>query len=495
MKTVLYLRVSTVEQAEEGYSIRAQRAQLIDYCRVNDYEVVDIYIDDGYSAKDLNRPRLRNLLKDAERGLFDAVLVYKLDRFTRSVRDLYELLERLNRNSVGFISKQEKFDTTSAMGRAMIGLLAVFAQFERELIAERVRMGQEQKVKEGKKPGGKFPFGYDKEGNLIPEEAQTLRRLRELYMEGKLGFKSIAIQLNREGLLRRGYDWRSSTAALTLENPFYAGIVQFGGKMSNGKYPQRKRELRVDVIRSIGSHEPVFTEEEYNAHLTLMRKRTDAGYSRKKDYWFSGLLRCGRCGQAMYGRLTTKRMSGGEIQRSPYYICGQRKENDKCTMPIFRQSHIWHMMSEHIKGLKEEKELTAEQQRELKKKSESVDKAVNKLKRELSDIKERVKKWQYMFVEGMINADDLRNRLDEEATMESELKQEIESIQLREKESPALQSQLFGMMELWPVLDDIDKKEILATIVEEIEVHTDEVSPKGVKNKFFPASIKIKYRQ
>lgn len=495
MRVVCYLRVSTTEQAEDGYSIRAQRAQLIDYCRVNDYEITNIYIDEGYSAKDMNRPALKQLLADAEKGLFDAVVVYKLDRFTRSVKDLYELLDYLNRHNVGFISKQEKFDTTTAMGRAMIGLLAVFAQFERELIAERVRMGQEQKVKEGKKPGGKYPFGYDKAGELVPEEAETLRRLRELYMKENLGFKSIAIRLNQEGLMRRGFDWRASTAALTLENPFYAGIIQFGGKMANGKYPQRKRDLRVEVLRSQGSHEPVFTEDEYNEHIALMRQRTDSGFSRKADYWFTGLLRCGRCGGSMHGRLTnTKTRADGTVVRTAYYICSNRKENDKCTMPIFRQVHIEHMILEHIKAIQQNQDLTENEMRQHRRQQESIDKTVQKLKRDIEGIKERVKKWQFMFVEGLISADDLRKRIDEEHVKEVDLKEQIERMRQHEKESPAMQSELFSLAQLWPRLSDEDKRQEAAYIFQEIKIQTDEVNPKGVKNKFFDASIQLKYR-
>lgn len=495
MRVVLYIRVSTTEQAEEGYSIRAQRAQLVDYCRVNDYEIVDIYIDEGFSAKDMNRPALKRLLTDAQKGLFDAVVVYKLDRFTRSVKDLYTLLDYLNKHNVGFISKQEKFDTTTAMGRAMIGLLAVFAQFERELIAERVRMGQEQKVKEGKKPGGKYPYGYDKEGNEIAEEFVVIRRLRELYMSGTMGFKTIAIQLNREGLTRRGFDWRASTAALTLENPFYAGIIQFGGKLSNGKYPQRKRELRVEVIRSFGNHQPVWTEDEYNEHLALMRQRTDSGYSRKLEYWFTGLLRCGRCGAAMHGRLSTSRVrSDGSITRTPYYICNSRKENDKCSMPIFRQSHIEHLLMQHISGLRDNEELSEIEKRQFQRQQMSIDKTVQKLKRDMEGIKERVKKWQYMFVEGMVDPQDLRKRLDEEYERESELKVQIEKLQQQDKESPELQLELFRVAEIWRKLGDDEKKISLSNLFQEIKLNTDEVNPKGVKNRFFDASIQVKYK-
>lgn len=495
MRTVLYLRVSTNEQAQDGYSIRAQRAQLVDYCRVNDYEVVDIYIDEGFSAKDMKRPALKRLLDDAQKGLFDAVIVYKLDRFTRSVRDLYELLDYLNKNNVGFISKQEKFDTTTAMGRAMIGLLAVFAQFERELIAERVRMGQEQKVKEGKKPGGRVAFGYDNKFNLIPEEAVAIRRLRELYMENKLGFKSIAIEMNKDpSMTRRGFVWRASTVALTLENPFYAGIIQFGGKMSNGKYPQRKRNLRVDVIETKGNHEAIFTEEEYQEHVSLMWKRTDGGYSRKLDYWFTGLLRCGRCGGSMFGKMTKKTLANGTIQRVPFYTCSRRKENNLCTQPIFRQVHIEHLMMDYINKFRITQEKLSEEKVLIKKETQGRKTRLQKLKRDLDGAKERIKKWQYMFVEGLVTADDLRKRLDEEYIKETEIKESIDELNIHDQETPVIQSRLFALSDLWGDLNDMEKKEILAEIFDEITLSTDEVNPKGVKNRFFDASIKVKYK-
>lgn len=494
MKAVIYIRVSTTEQAEEGYSIRAQRGQLVDYCRVNDLEVVNIYIDDGYSAKDINRPQLKSLLKDAEDGLFDAVVVYKLDRFTRSVKDLYELLEHLKKYNVDFISKQEKFDTSTAMGKAMIGILGVFAQFERELIAERVRMGMEQKVKEGKRPGGKFPYGYDKQSNLIPEEKEVLRYLRYLYVTERLGFKNIAIRLNNEGKLRRGFLWRASTVALTLENPFYAGIIEFGGKMPNGKYPARKRELRVEVIRMDGSHEPVYTREEFAEHIALMRSRSDSGYSRKMEYWFTGLLRCGYCGGSMHGRLTTKRLVAGKEVRTAYYICSNRKENESCKQPIFRQVHIEHLVMDYIKKIPLDQNLTKQARSKMVVQENDRQKQIAKLRRDLENVKERVKKWQYMFVEELVTADDLRKRLDEEYQKETAIRNDLEELQRQGKETVEIQSKLKNIADIWDQLTDLEKKDILYDIFEEIKVITHVINPKGVKNKFFDASIQVKYR-
>jgi len=235
--------------------------------------------------------------------------------------------------------------------------------------------------------------------------------------------------------------------------------------------------------------------EEYEEHYRLMHMRKGSGYSRKLEYWFTGLLRCGRCGAAMHGRLTTSRKrKDGSIVRTPYYICNRRKDNDTCRMPIFRQVHIEHLVMEYINNLQIDQALKESEQRKIKKQQANIEKQIQKLKRDLESIKERKKKWQYMFVEELITADVLRERLDEENSKEMELQQKLDELQSRERETPAIQNMLVSMADLWPVMNDEEKKEILYTIFEEIRVHTTEENPKGVKNKFFDAYIQVKYR-
>ncbi|WP_052476140.1 recombinase family protein [Cohnella kolymensis] len=492
MKVAIYVRVSTEEQANEGYSIRAQKNQLVDYCRVNEYEISNIYIDEGISAKDTNRPDLQKLLAAAKEGAFDAVLVYKLDRFTRSVKDLYELLEYLSSLGIGFISRQEKFDTTTAMGRAMIGILGVFAQFERELIAERVRFGMEQKVREGKRPGGKVPFGYDKNERLIEEEAEQIRMVRRLYMGG-LSYQSVAVRMTRDGHKRRKYDWTATTVMLTLENAYYAGIIRYGTKMPNGKYAWRKKETRVKVLDVEGSHEPIWTVNEYEEHIARMRRRSVGGNGSKHDYWFNGVLRCGRCGAAMYGKQTTRRTlkSGKEVTNS-YYWCSRRKDNKSCNMPMFRESHVTHLIMEHIEKIRLDHMAVETEKKSLKKQEDERKQEASRLKRELDKIRARIKKWQYAFAEDLITDSDLKKRMNEEKDLEAQTLSKLHALETSE-ESDIL-DRLVGLTEQWTSLDDADKNELITTVFEKITLHTDEVNVKGVKNAFFPASIEVEYK-
>ena len=134
-KVAIYVRVSTTSQAEEGYSIEEQKDKLEAYCKIKDWSVYKVYTDGGFSGSNTNRPAIEQLIKDAQKKKFDTVLVYKLDRLSRSQKDtLYLIEEVFIKNGIEFLSLQENFDTSTPFGKAMIGLLAVFAQLEREQI-------------------------------------------------------------------------------------------------------------------------------------------------------------------------------------------------------------------------------------------------------------------------------------------------------------------------------------------------------------------------
>ena len=161
-RVFLYIRVST-ESQEEGYSIDEQKDRLLAYCKAHGWIVVAIFIDPGHSGSNLNRPAMQTMIEAAERRDADAVLVYKLDRLSRSQKDTLYLIEDVFMpNGVDFISMQENINTASVFGKAMIGVLSVFAQLEREQITERTMMGRDGRAKEGKwHGGGTEPIGYD----------------------------------------------------------------------------------------------------------------------------------------------------------------------------------------------------------------------------------------------------------------------------------------------------------------------------------------------
>lgn len=438
MRVAIYPRVSTDMQAEEGYSLDGQISRCKAYCVSQGWEVVDIYFEDGESAKDLNRPELQRLLSDAEKGLFDVVLVYKLDRLTRSVRDLHSLLDTFEKYGIKFRSATEIYDTTTAMGKLFITIVAALAEWERGNLAERVRFGMETLVRDGKWHGGPVPYGLSWNEDtytmsIVQDEYKVMRELRRLYMSGH-GFGATAKALNLMGYDRRGYPWSAQSVWYVLDNPIYAGKLRYGERKQNGKYATRKKEERVDVIWADNGFPVIFTWEEYQEHTDRMRKRQFYGHSKKREYWFSGVIRCSRCGSTMIGRpYRNKRVDGSVPQGIVNYICSSRSQQKGCDMPLLRQSVAKDLIMEHIRKITP---LAAD---ELAAAAEQIENTVSnheteleQLRKELKMIADRRKKWQYLFAENLMSESDFRERKREEDDKESFLLGQIEAFKASE---------------------------------------------------------------
>lgn len=224
MAVACYARVSTENQLE-NYSIEEQTERLKLYCKSKDYEIYDMYIDGGYSGGNMERPALQKLLSDVQSGKINAVLVYKLDRLSRSQKDTLNIIEdHFLKNGVDFISLNENFDTSTPFGKAMIGILSVFAQLEKDQITERFTMGRIGRSKAGYYHGGPTaPTGYDyKDGKLIvnPVTSQQVQEVYREFLNGK-SINSIQRQMHE-----KYGGWGSATLVLNvLKNSVYIGMV------------------------------------------------------------------------------------------------------------------------------------------------------------------------------------------------------------------------------------------------------------------------------
>ena len=167
MRVAIYARVSTREQKEHGYSVPGQIRQLNKFAESKNWTVVGEYVDAGVSAKDMNRPELQRMLKDVEEGLIDVILVKALDRLTRSVLDLYKILEYREKNDCKFKSATEIYDTTTAVGRMFITIVSAISQWERENLAERVAFGFVEKAESGRYPRGSEAYGFYSENSKV----------------------------------------------------------------------------------------------------------------------------------------------------------------------------------------------------------------------------------------------------------------------------------------------------------------------------------------
>ena len=287
MITALYPRVSTQEQALHGYSIAEQIERMESYCKAMGWQDRKIYTDAGFSGASLDRPALRQLIQDVQAGSVDRVLVYKLDRLSRSQKDTLYLIEDVFLASgADFVSMTENFDTATPLGRAMIGILSVFAQLEREQIRERLSMGAIARAKAGKYGGSdRLPIGYDyTAGHLVVNEVERaqVEAVFRMYAAG-LSPRSIADTLNSEGRLHKGGTWKPGTIRKMVEKRTYIGEVLYGGAWYPGEHEAIISRELFDQAQAVAQR----SREQHLLHNSRPARATS---------YLGGLLYCGNCG-------------------------------------------------------------------------------------------------------------------------------------------------------------------------------------------------------
>jgi site-specific DNA recombinase len=463
MKVAAYIRVSTHMQVEEGYSLSAQRERLKAYAFSQGWEIVQFYVDEGISAKDMERQELQRMLKGVNEGIFDIVLVYKLDRLTRSVIDLDKLLNVFSKNNVMFKSATEVYDTTTASGRLFIRLVASMAQWERENLGERVRFGMEEKARTGKWTVSTPPYGYDSNDSNLSinhSESAIVKEIYSLYLSG-LGMWKIAKNLNDRRLkTRRNKPWGQNSVHYILKNPIYKGTTRYNFRVNNDQYFEMD-----DVAPAI------ISEEEFNLSQQMMENRKSVHPRQATSrFMFSKVLKCSRCGSTLIGKSsTTKR--GDKKYYSYNYIC-QNKLRGLCDMPsinesFFEQKFIqllekWDFNEYANELIKEEVAVTVED-------NES---SIKQLQSELKKIEKRREKWQYAWADDEMSYTDYKKRMSEENEKEKMIQKELNELTPKES-SPADSSiiDLWTDLKLnWSHMDDQTKKQFILIAVNYIIV-------------------------
>ncbi len=257
VRVAIYTRVSTEDQAKEGFSLAAQEERLRAYCQARGWEVAGIYRDDGHSGRNIRRPAYQKMME--ERDAWDTILVLKMDRIHRNSRNFMEMMESLGAAEKDFVSATESLDTTTAMGRFVMDIIQRIAQLESEQIGERVYIGMSQKAKTGPGVlGFPAPLGYEvSEGALRinDREAVIVRDIFERAQAGKT-MEEIASELNDEHIVtKRGASWTSVKIYRILHNPVYAG------------------HLRWDRFERKAEHEPIVSVDLFNQVQQALRAR------------------------------------------------------------------------------------------------------------------------------------------------------------------------------------------------------------------------------
>lgn len=464
MRVGIYTRVSTQEAKKKGYSLKEQQTRLTKYCEAKEWDIYRVYSDGGHSGADTDRPALQEMLKDLEEGRFDAVLVYKLDRLSRSQKDTMELIEDvfLPKN-INFISMTENLDTTTPVGMAMIGLLSVFAQLERAQIAERMAIGIEGRAKKGKWHGAAFsPIGYEYKNDqlhVIGYESMLVNKAFDMFNK-RIPINRICTEFMELGYRHRyGYFLPASMNKM-LKNPLYAGYIEKNGKLYKGQ------------------HQAIVPKEKFDQAQRLFeeRKNSEVGkYSFKRGSILAGLVFCKHCGAKYYKSVGHKKLDG---TRSQFYVCAtrskkgsskeqvERQKTCKCRNKIYRMEELDRLIYEeitklsfdpkHIEKIKEEVAIDNEKPRQIE--------LINKRIKELSD---QISRYSDLYSLGSMDMDEVKAKIDPLSVERQALRNQLASL---ENDLSASTEEAFKLAQSFgEVLENGNEDDIRFTIEELID--------------------------
>ena len=303
-KCGLYMRVSTEDQAREGFSLPEQKERLEAFCKFKGYEIVDYYEDAGISAKTGNhRPEFERLKDDIKSKRINTIVALKLDRITRSIYDWENLMTFLDENNAYLDCVNDEINTTSANGKMISRLLMSVSQNEIERTSERTKVGMAGAIKNGHIPH-KAPLGYKHEDRKLVIDYSTkdiVVRIFDLYYNG-LSYKKISNLFNEKKVLGRD-NWRDSTIVTILENEIYKGDFVHGKRTNHPTYYE-------DVV------EPIVSKEMWE-DCQVQKKKNSKSYQRTLTYLYLQKLKCPKCGRILGGKATTKKNGKSYF----YYYC------------------------------------------------------------------------------------------------------------------------------------------------------------------------------
>jgi site-specific DNA recombinase len=472
-----YLRVSTDEQAEHGVSLLSQKSRIIAYCQSQGWNLYDLYIDDGYSGKTLNRPAMQRLIVDAKEQKIGAVIVIKLDRLSRRQKDVLYLLEDVfEPSAVGFKSVSEPFDTTTPFGKAAIGMMAVFAQLERETIVERVREGKKEAAKQGRFMGGPIAQGYiynheTKKLEIDAIQAEVVHFIFNEYLNSGKGYQHIADCLNERHTPSPGNakDWGKGTIRMMLHNPFYAGLVKHKGIFHKGQHPA------------------IITEEEFNNAQKIQIIRSS--YNPKSESGLlTGIIFCGECSARMRMKKVWKNPRNPKEQVG-YYVCysqeGSSKEmikNINCKCGYKPALSIDNAVIKYLHGYSQNQKLLKETIDKLLNSSTNnyLSKLMIQATKELDVIKKKIDKWYEAFEKNIISDDDLVKRINDLREKRYYLEQKIIECNKRIELNNNKRATTYDIIKIlrnfniiWDNSSNEEHRQILLSFIEKVSITKD----------------------
>jgi len=484
LSTAIYVRVSTDEQAQEGFSIRAQTDKLKAYAMLKDWDIFDIYSDEGISGKNIvDRPAINRLIDDINAGNVNNVLVFKVDRLTRSTRNLLELVELFEENDCAFNSLTESIDTDTPSGRMFLKIIGIFAEFERENLVSRLKLGFERKAKEGYTLANfKMSYGYSKEkGQKIQtiqqNEAQIVREIFSMYLDGNKSMTGIAKLLNQRKIPTKmnGASWESTSIRGILTNPTYIGKVRYS-------LADESRYFEVD-----GHHERIISDEIFN--LAQEKIKSMPAVSRTKRprevNYFCGVTVCACCD----GKFTTHNYTNKAGNDRCMYRCVKKiyhkNEDITCKSPTISHEKLNTAFIEYIRNYDDfttvdEVEIDNNKAR----KEQELQEYIKECERKLEVLEVRKKRIVEQYVNEEISFVEYRDMLGVFSDKLEVLTLEVQRAKMElpnENEIPDIQKDdiIANIKENWDYLNNAERMMFLQRFVKKITIKVEKQHAKS----------------
>lgn len=504
-RCVLYPRVST-EMQVDGFSLDGQKNSLKRFADREEMEIIDIYEDAGKSGKSIEgRPAFKKMLYDIENGLeIDYILVYKLSRFGRNAADILNSLEHIQSFGVNLICIEEGIDSSQTSGKLLISVLSAVAEIERENIIEQTMNGRKEKARQGGWNGGFAPYGYylkDKQLFIQECEAEAVRIIFDKYVNENIGFHKIANYLNLQGIPKIKRDngtlsqWSTHFVRMIIDNPVYCGKISYGRRIREkvkGSKNEYKQVPNKNYIIAKGQHEAIVSEELWNkAH----EKREATGVKfpskigRDRVHLLSGILKCPKCGEAMYSNKHAWTNKDGTYKEVFYYVCSKAhtargKSCDYTTN--LKKTDIEPLVIEAIRELIKNKDFAVEIKSRIGKKID-----ISSLNIELKNYENKLREVELnkTRLENEIDSlpgdvrfrerklHDMTLRLDGLYDIIVELEEKIEDVKLRQKavrQDEITLENIYTLLEnfdkVFDKISDEEKKSLISSLIKEIEI-------------------------
>ena len=466
----VYIRVSTEDQAREGFSLGEQEEKLLQLCKFKELEVYKVYKDAGISAKDMeHRPQFQEMLKDMKEGKLNYIVAYKLDRITRSVRDLEELISVLEQYNCFLLCDRDDVNTSTANGRFFVRMLTVLSQLEIEIVSERTKFGLNGAIKSGHIPGQR-PFGYksaeDKRMVIDNATRPYVEKIFDMYLEGK-SFQQIANYFKENNIYPKK-NWKDTTIQKIIDNKIYMGDYE--------QYKRIGKQENLEPIVYMNVVEPIISRAKWE-ECQRQKERNQRTYTRDRVYTFFQRLKCPNC-----SRIMKCKGSGGTKRKYMYYTCEHCHIN-------FNEDHVEHLLRDFIYDLLEyDMAVKKFFLPVLEDKTNNIDTA--SIDKEIRDLEKQRNRIKDLYIKGIVEIDDFKEDYklieDKLANLESK---KIELINLEtfnysshellaerdlEREKMIRLDTLNTVLKTkWNGMDKSEKQEFISKFIDTIEIKKD----------------------